>query len=154
VRLVEHSVGKGAEPVGVHGLNMGGAFNSVGRSAIRGNIERLVWVLGPIEVIRTEDLVPGVQVVIDTAKYGGVALFMNNKETLVGVLESGRKSRGFEEMQESHALAFSARGDDRVIHANDWSSDGTSSAERSAKRRAIQVFTDALTSSEEKRVCP
>src|SRR5207245_10101320 len=44
--FVKHGVGKRAEPVGVHGLDMLGALDSVGRSAVRRTVECVVRVLG------------------------------------------------------------------------------------------------------------
>ncbi len=149
MRLVQHGVGKRADPVRVDGLDMGRAFDSVRGSAVRGNVEGLIGILGPVKVVGTEDLVLGIQVVIHAAKNGGVALFMNNGKAFVGVLERSRKSRGVEEIQKCHALAFSAAGDDPVIHADDRSCDGTRGAKRSAQSGTIQIFADAFTCGEE-----
>ncbi len=49
--LVQHGVGKRAEPVGVHSLDMRRAFDSIRRSAVSRNVKGLVGILGPVKII-------------------------------------------------------------------------------------------------------
>ncbi len=67
------------EPVGANGLNLRGALDAIGRRSVRRHIERLVGVFGPVEVVRTENLVLGSQVVVRASKNCRVSLLVNNR---------------------------------------------------------------------------
>ena len=149
--LVQHGVGKCAEPIGTDRLDVGRPFDSVRRSAIRGNVEGLIGILGPVKVVGTEDLVLGIQVVIRASEDGGIALLMNNGESFISVLERSRKRCSVEEIEKCYALAFAARSDDRVVYADNRSCDGASRAKRSAQSGAIQIFADAFSCREEEK---
>jgi hypothetical protein len=77
---------------------------------------------------------------------------MNDRKTLVRVLESCRESRCLKEIQKCYALAFRAACDCSVIHAHDGSCDGTSCPERHAEIRAGQIVADAFTGGKEKKL--
>src|SRR5216684_8842864 len=103
--LVEHAVGKCAEPVGADGLDFGGAFNAVGGGAVGGDVESLIGVFGPVEIVGAENLILGVQVVVDTTEDGSVANGVVDNFAFV-LFEIGLK-----EIEKRKTLAIGAGGD-------------------------------------------
>src|ERR1700680_3582641 len=62
----------GTEPICTDRLNFGRAFDPVCSCSVGWNVERLIWVLRPIEVVRSGNLVIRVQVVVNASKRGCV----------------------------------------------------------------------------------
>src|SRR2546425_12814129 len=76
MRFIQFAVRKGAKPVCIDCLDFRRPLNSIRSCPIGGNVKGLVRVLRVVVVIRSENLVLGIQVVVDPAKKRTVAYRM------------------------------------------------------------------------------
>jgi hypothetical protein len=127
VRLVQQVAGNRIEPVSIDRLNVRRALDTVGGGSVGGHVKGLVGVVGAVEVVGTEDLVFGVEVVIHAAKDRGIADGVVDGQTFVVV------EIGLEKAQESLPLTITAGGDLRVgdvtAGSEDWIGDSAGRAQ-------------------------
>ena len=151
--FVQLGVRNGIEPVRVHSADLRRAFDTVGGSTVRRYIECLVRVVRIVKVIRAEDLVLGVQVVVPPAEDRAVANGVVTRKALISVLERGRKSRRLEEINKHQALTIRAGRDRRIRNvaprAEHWIRYGASRPDGHAQILAREVFANALPGGEE-----
>ena len=76
MRLVEFAARNGAKPVCIDGLDFRGSFDAIRGCPVGRHIKRLVRIFRVVEVVGPENLVLGIQVVIDPAKDRTVAYGM------------------------------------------------------------------------------
>src|SRR5260221_2732156 len=130
--FVEHAVREGAEPIGADGFNLRRAFDAVGGGAIGRDVKGLIGVLGPVEVVGAEDLIFGIEVVVDATENGGVADRVIDSKPFIRVLDTRWERRGLEEVEKRDALAFRACANYRIIHTCDRRGHGAGWPERNA----------------------
>ncbi len=137
--FVEHAVRQSAEPIGADGLNFGRAFDAVSRGAVGGHIEGFIGILGPVEIVGAEDLILGVQVVVDAPENCSVADRVLNGNALVSILNTGWERSSLEEVEKGDALAFRACANRCIIHAHDRSSHGAGWS-LAAKKKSLSLM--------------
>src|SRR5258708_6583504 len=112
----------------------------------------LIGILGPVKAVRAVNLILRVQVVIYAAKYGGIALLVDERKGLVGVLEGSRKGRVQKEIFEGHPLAIGA-GVNHRIRCGSSVKDGVlraRSADGGAEILAGKILSNSFARGEEK----
>src|SRR6266849_184024 len=156
VGFVEHAVGKSAKPVGADGLDFRGAFDAVGGGAVGGDVKGLVGVLGPVEIIGAEDLILGVEVVVDAPENGRVPNLVDNGKAFVRVFDRRREGCVIEEIEKREALALGAGGNcgvgDVTAGAEHRAGDAAGSSERDTEVLAGEVFANTFASGEEEQL--
>src|ERR1700730_14086780 len=145
--FVEHAVRESAEPIGADGLDLGRALDAVGGGAVSGDIEGLIGILGPVEIVGAEDLIFRVQVIVDAAKNRGIANGVLDRQAFV-LTETALK-----EIEQCEALAIGAGGYLRIGDRSTWTENGAgdtaSCTERGAEVFAGEVFANAFAGGEE-----
>ena len=83
MRFVQHVIGDGIEPVSVDDLDLRRTLDAVRGCSIGRHIKRLVGIFRIIVVVGPENLVPGIQVVVDTPEASTVANCMVHRQAVI-----------------------------------------------------------------------
>ena len=109
VHLLTRNAG---EQIEIHGVDLGRTFSSIRGGAIRRNVEGLVGIVRAIEVVRSAQIIRGVQVPVILTQNRAVMDLMLNRQAFVLV------NAILKEAEQSDALAFSIASDQAIICAH------------------------------------